>query len=476
MALINKKLTDRNEASEANLSALIHIVDPSDITDSAQGSSYKISKSNFLKDIYEDGGANITVNNPVTSTETSLDDALEDINDAIPSAVVVTELAGATTYTTVLADQVVRSTSTSNVTVTIPANATVAYPIGKRIEFIKSVVGSDGFTLVGAGGVTFESPSGLVTKGGRKITIVKIDTNIWRVDLDFFELVSGRAQVDGFSLSSNQVIRAGQYFQSDGGIYDTFNTVSFIPTYDAKWTTNKHIVEATDQSANYTDLSLINRGSVKAMLSTVQNMLNANITPSVTTTRLQTTVDLTAHRTVTLPTINGSFITVIDAKQTIYKNISTPYRIIVAVASGKTLNGVTNGVAYLGQKGQSITFYHDGIGNYTYATVDKECVYTATKQQSSGFDALTIVKNTTTVDFNTSTDLVRLDVGEYDMPNYNDAIHTISGVYGKDYYGYAFLQRGHPDFVAGGKIGTSLNDFLDDITTNLPILITVKEN
>jgi len=82
MALINKKLTDRNEASEANLSALIHIVDPSDITDSAQGSSYKISKSNFLKDIYEEGGANITVNNPVTSTETSLDDALADIEAA----------------------------------------------------------------------------------------------------------------------------------------------------------------------------------------------------------------------------------------------------------------------------------------------------------------------------------------------------------------------------------------------------------
>jgi len=76
MAFVDKRLTEVQEASVATNDAFIHIVDPNDITDSSEGTSFKIKKSNFLKE----SGDVITVNNPVTSTVTTLDDALADID------------------------------------------------------------------------------------------------------------------------------------------------------------------------------------------------------------------------------------------------------------------------------------------------------------------------------------------------------------------------------------------------------------
>jgi len=78
MAFVDKRLTEVQEASVATNDAFIHIVDPNDITDSSDGTSFKIKKENFLKE----SGDVITVNNPVTSTVTTLDDALDDLNTA----------------------------------------------------------------------------------------------------------------------------------------------------------------------------------------------------------------------------------------------------------------------------------------------------------------------------------------------------------------------------------------------------------
>lgn len=51
---------------------------PNDGTGDPLRNAYDKCNDNFLE-LYEEGGANITVNNPVTSTETTLDDALADL-------------------------------------------------------------------------------------------------------------------------------------------------------------------------------------------------------------------------------------------------------------------------------------------------------------------------------------------------------------------------------------------------------------
>ena len=59
-----------------------------------------------------------------------------------------------TTYTTVLADQskLVTLTNASAITLTIPANSSVAYAVGTKIDFAQ--LGAGQVTVAGAGGVT----------------------------------------------------------------------------------------------------------------------------------------------------------------------------------------------------------------------------------------------------------------------------------------------------------------------------------
>jgi hypothetical protein len=59
-----------------------------------------------------------------------------------------------TTYTTVLADQskLVTLNNGSAITLTIPANSSVAYPVGTKIDFAQ--LGAGQVTVAGAGGVT----------------------------------------------------------------------------------------------------------------------------------------------------------------------------------------------------------------------------------------------------------------------------------------------------------------------------------
>lgn len=58
---------------------------PNDGTGDPLRSAFDKTNDNFLE-LYEDGGVNITVNNPVTSTETTLDQALDDLNNVSGSS------------------------------------------------------------------------------------------------------------------------------------------------------------------------------------------------------------------------------------------------------------------------------------------------------------------------------------------------------------------------------------------------------
>lgn len=93
----------------------------------------------------------------------------------------------ATAYTYVLADagRGVCKTVTSAVTVTTPANATVAYPVG-TILTLANAASSGNFTLSGAAGVTLRL-AGTSTTGSRTVapwgyaTAFQVAANVWLV-------------------------------------------------------------------------------------------------------------------------------------------------------------------------------------------------------------------------------------------------------------------------------------------------------
>ncbi len=84
---------------------------------------------------------------------TSSPTAALDVVGSVVSQVGINAQTG-TTYTTVLADQskLVTLTNASAITLTIPANSSVAYPVGTKIDFAQ--LGAGQVTVAGAGGVT----------------------------------------------------------------------------------------------------------------------------------------------------------------------------------------------------------------------------------------------------------------------------------------------------------------------------------
>lgn len=85
-----------------------------------------------------------------------------------------------TTYTTVLSDQskLITLNNASAIALTIPANSSVAYPVGTQIDL--SQFGAGQVTVAGAGGVTVNSASGLKLKSQySSASCVKVDTDTW---------------------------------------------------------------------------------------------------------------------------------------------------------------------------------------------------------------------------------------------------------------------------------------------------------
>ncbi len=85
-----------------------------------------------------------------------------------------------TTYTTVLSDQskLVTLNNASAIALTIPANSSVAYPVGTQIDL--SQFGAGQVTVAGAGGVTVNSASGLKLRAQySSASCVKVATDTW---------------------------------------------------------------------------------------------------------------------------------------------------------------------------------------------------------------------------------------------------------------------------------------------------------
>ena len=85
-----------------------------------------------------------------------------------------------TTYTLVLADdgKYVRLNNGSAITMTVPANSAVAFPIGTQIAIRQ--VGAGQVTLAAAGGVTVNTAETLLLRGAKSsVSIIKVATDEW---------------------------------------------------------------------------------------------------------------------------------------------------------------------------------------------------------------------------------------------------------------------------------------------------------
>jgi hypothetical protein len=86
-----------------------------------------------------------------------------------------------TTYTLALADassKLVELSNTSSITVTVPVNSSVAFPVGSQIVLLQTNTGQ--VTVVGAGGVTINANPGLKLRAQwSSATLIKRDTNTW---------------------------------------------------------------------------------------------------------------------------------------------------------------------------------------------------------------------------------------------------------------------------------------------------------
>jgi hypothetical protein len=86
-----------------------------------------------------------------------------------------------TTYTLVLTDssnKLVELSNTSAITVTVPLNSSVAYPVGSQIMLLQTNTGQ--VTVAGAGGVTINANPGLKLRAQwSSATLIKRAENTW---------------------------------------------------------------------------------------------------------------------------------------------------------------------------------------------------------------------------------------------------------------------------------------------------------
>lgn len=102
--------------------------------------------------------------------------------DATRGAYVGVNAQAGTSYTPVLADRgkLVTLTNAGAITVTLPSNATAAFPIGAQIDFV--VLGAGMATFAAGSGATANATPSLVTRAQYSAaTAIKISTNGWLV-------------------------------------------------------------------------------------------------------------------------------------------------------------------------------------------------------------------------------------------------------------------------------------------------------
>ncbi len=103
--------------------------------------------------------------------------ATKDYVDTTHNQVSLNTVTGATTLS--LSVEMLRVNASSGVTITVPLNSAVAFPVGTR-RWVRRV-GTANVSVVGASGVTINWPSGsfILTTQYAMAELVKVGTDLW---------------------------------------------------------------------------------------------------------------------------------------------------------------------------------------------------------------------------------------------------------------------------------------------------------
>jgi hypothetical protein len=211
MALIDKKLTELTEILSVPDNAFIHVVDPNDVSQSPQGSSYKAKKSTIggavKAQVTVSGTVKVDSNNadPIVYLKSKVDALLAEkqntlvntsniasingqnllnggnIEIATNTSLVVTNDATTNRVLSILDANTFIVFSGGNTNLTIPLNANVGFQIGTKIEaFITSAVR---LNVLATSGVSIIAPNGLIAVNRSTLLLTKIAVNTWYVNI-----------------------------------------------------------------------------------------------------------------------------------------------------------------------------------------------------------------------------------------------------------------------------------------------------
>jgi hypothetical protein len=185
-----------------------------------------------------------------------------------------------TTYTFVLTDQggLVTASNASASTYTVPANATVAYATGTRIELLN--IGAGTVTLSPAGGVTLTGTT-TVPQNGR-VVLVKQATNTWYIH----SLGGGLAFITSTTFSTAATVSINNCFTT---AYENYRVVLRLTAASAAMTVDMRLrASGADTSTNYAGARL------QAFTTTVNSaaLTSGRIVQADTTTRAAASADI----------------------------------------------------------------------------------------------------------------------------------------------------------------------------------------
>jgi hypothetical protein len=277
MALVDKKLTELTEILSVPDNAFIHVVDPNDVSQSPQGSSYKAKKSTIggavKAQVTVSGTVKTNINNadPIVYLKGSVDALLSEKQDTLVNGIniasinsqnllnggnieietntnlkVVNEPNLNRTALLTDANSIILFTQLNPKTYTIPTNATIQFAIGTKIEVVNnnnSDFSGNAVTILGGSGVTFISNNGLVLIRNTKIILIKIAENTWKTDLIFRGVKSTAA--GEYSVEFANVTGSNIYCQtllSTLGISGVSDYLKFsVGSAENHWEANRNI-------------------------------------------------------------------------------------------------------------------------------------------------------------------------------------------------------------------------------------------
>jgi hypothetical protein len=166
----------------------VRIVSPSNPLIYADGIVFSITGTSIDITISNDntGGTLSSITSPMPLSISGQLGATGPTGADSPNIVSISQQSG-TSYTLALADKnnLVEFSSTSSVTVTVPTNTSVAFPVGSTITILKTGSGPNTVSVVGDSGVTLNAtPTASLRAQWSSATLIKRATDSWVLNGD----------------------------------------------------------------------------------------------------------------------------------------------------------------------------------------------------------------------------------------------------------------------------------------------------